>query len=106
MQKKLEDYLSEKLSQTEAKQRLASVVKALASTVIQVANLVESAPLAGQLGKLENENVQGEQQAMLDLLTNDCFVASLQACEAVVGIVSEELEEAILLSKDTSKTAK
>ena len=104
MQKKLEDYLSEKLSQTEAKQRLASVVKALASTVIQVANLVESAPLAGQLGKLENENVQGEQQAMLDLLTNDCFVASLQACEAVVGIVSEELEEAILLSKDTSKS--
>ena len=104
MQKKLEDYLSEKLSQTEPKQRLASVVKALATTVIQVANLVESAPLAGQLGKLDNENVQGEQQAKLDLLTNDCFVTNLQTCEAVAGIVSEELEEAILLSKDTSKS--
>ena len=103
MQKKLEDYLSEKLSQTEAKQRLASVVKALATTVIQIANLVESAPLAGQLGKLDNENVQGEQQAKLDLLTNDCFLANLQACDAVAGIVSEELEEAILFSKDTSK---
>ena len=74
MQKKLEDYLSEKLSQTEAKKRLASVVRALATAVIQVANLVESAPLAGQLGKLDIENVQGEQQAKLDLLTNDCFV--------------------------------
>ena len=104
MQKKLEDYLSEKLSQTEAKQRLASVVKTLATTVIQVANLVESAPLAGQLGKLANENVQGEQQAKLDLLTNDCFVTNLQTCEAVAGIVSEELEEAILLSKDTTKS--
>ena len=103
MQKKLEDYLSEKLSQTEAKQRLASVVKALATTVIQVANLVESAPLAGQLGKLDNENMQGEQQAKLDLLTNDCFVANLQACNAIAGIVSEELEEAILFLKDTSK---
>ncbi len=103
MQKKLEDFLSEKLNQTEAKQRLASVIKVLATTVIQVANLVEKAPLAGQLGKLDHENVQGEQQATLDLLTNDCFVANLQACEAVAGIVSEELEEAILLSKDVSK---
>ena len=103
MQKKLEDFLSEKLSQTEAKQRLASVIKVLATTVIQVANLVEKAPLAGQLGKLDHENVQGEQQATLDLLTNDCFVANLQACEAVAGIVSEELEQAILLSKDVSK---
>ena len=103
MQKKLEDYLSEKLSQNEAKQRIARVVKALATTVIQVANLVESAPLAGHLGKLDNENVQGEQQAKLDLLTNDCFLANLQACDAVAGIVSEELEEAILFSKDTSK---
>ena len=101
--KNLESFLSEKLSHTEAKQRLASVVKALATTVIQVANLVEKAPLAGQLGKLDHENVQGEQQAKLDLLTNDCFVANLQACEAVAGIVSEELEEAILLSTDTSK---
>ena len=103
LQKNLEDFLSEKLSETEAKQRLASVVKVLATTVIQVANLIESAPLAGQLGKLEHENVQGEQQATLDLLTNDFFVTNLQACDAISGIVSEELDDAILLGKDFSK---
>jgi fructose-1,6-bisphosphatase I / sedoheptulose-1,7-bisphosphatase len=103
LQKNLNDYLSERLNQSEANQRLASVVKAIAATVVQVASLVEKAPLAGQLGKLENENVQGEQQATLDLLTNECFVKNLQACEAVAGMVSEELDDAILLSKDASK---
>jgi fructose-1,6-bisphosphatase I / sedoheptulose-1,7-bisphosphatase len=103
MQKNLEAFLSEKLSQTEEKQRLNMVIQAIAESVKQVAHMVEKAPLAGQLGKLENENVQGEQQAKLDLLTNDCFVANLQACEAIVGMVSEELDEAIILAKGTSK---
>ncbi len=102
MLKKLEVFLSEKLGQTEEKQRLKMVIQAIAESVKQVAVMVEKAPLAGQLGKLENENVQGEQQAKLDLLTNDCFVKNLQACEAVAGMVSEELEDAIVLSKDAS----
>ena len=103
LQKNLDTFLSEKFSQSEADQRLVIVIKTIAQSVKQVANMVETAPLAGQLGKLDNENVQGEQQAKLDLLTNDCFVANLQACDAVAGIVSEELGEAILLSKDASK---
>lgn len=103
LQKNLNDFLSEQLNQTESKQRLASVVTVLAASVVEVANLVEKAPLAGQLGKLGNENIQGEQQAKLDLLTNDCFVANLKACEAVAGMVSEELDDAILLSKDNAK---
>ncbi len=102
MLKKLEVFLSEKLSQTEEMQRLKMVIQAIAESVKQVAVMVEKAPLAGQLGKLENENVQGEQQAKLDLLTNDCFVKNLQACEAVAGMVSEELEDAIVLPKDAS----
>jgi fructose-1,6-bisphosphatase len=103
MQKNLEDFLNEKLIQSEAKQRLRMVINAIAESVKQVANMIEKAPLTGQLGKLENENVQGEQQAKLDLLTNDCFVENLGACEAIAGVVSEELDEAVLLSKDTSK---
>jgi fructose-1,6-bisphosphatase I / sedoheptulose-1,7-bisphosphatase len=103
LQKNLDTFLNEMLSQSEADQRLLTVIKAIAHSVKQIAAMVEGAPLAGQLGKLANENVQGEQQARLDLLTNDCFVANLQACEAIAGMVSEELEEAILLSKDASK---
>ena len=103
LQKNLDTFLNEKFSQSEADQRLVMVIKAIAESVKQVANMVETAPLAGQLGKLDNENVQGEQQAKLDLLTNNCFVANLQACDAIAGMVSEELDEAILLSKDASK---
>jgi fructose-1,6-bisphosphatase I / sedoheptulose-1,7-bisphosphatase len=104
MQKNLEAFLSEKLNQCEETQRLVMVIAAIAESVKQVAMMVEKAPLSGQLGKLDNDNVQGEQQAKLDLLTNDCFVANLQACEAVAGMVSEELDEAILLAKDSSKS--
>ena len=103
MQKNLNNFLSEKLNQSEAQQRLAMVILAIATSTKQIANMVERAPLAGQLGKLEFENVQGEQQATLDLLTNDCFVKNLQACEAIAGMVSEELDDAILLQKDNTK---
>ncbi len=103
IQKTLDDFLREKLSQTVEKQRLTMVVEAIEKSVKQVAVMIEKAPLAGLLGKLNNENIQGEQQARLDLLTNDCFVENLQACEAIAGMVSEELDDAILLSKDTSK---
>ncbi len=103
MAKSLNNFLSEKLNQSEAQQRLRMVINAIAESVKQVANMVERAPLAGQLGKLDNENVQGEQQAKLDLLTNDCFVENLRACDAVAGMVSEELEEPILLAKDSLK---
>jgi fructose-1,6-bisphosphatase I len=48
--------------------------------------MVEQAPLAGLLGKLNNEHVQGEQQAKLDLLANDCFVKNLKACIAIYFI--------------------
>ena len=103
MQKKLDDFLNERLNQSAAQQRLRKVMGAVATSVKQVADMIEKAPLAGQLGKLDNENVQGEQQAKLDLLTNDCFVANLQTCEAVAGMVSEELDDAILLSRDASQ---
>ena len=103
LQKNLDTFLSEKFSQTEAEQRLVMVINAIADSVKQIANMVEAAPLAEQLGKLDNENVQGEQQATLDLLTNNCFVANLQACDAIAGMVSEELDDTILLQKDNTK---
>ena len=103
LQKNLDTFLNEKFSQSEADQRLVLVIKSIVESVKQVAKMVETAPLAGHLGKLDNENVQGEQQAKLDLLTNDCFVANLQACDAVAGMVSEELDDAILLQTDNTK---
>ena len=104
MQKSLNTYLSETLNQTEANQRLILVINAIVESVKQVAVMVEQAPLAGQLGKLKHNNIQGEQQAKLDVLSNDCFVANLQACEAVAGMVSEELDDAILLARDSTKS--
>ncbi|MBC7756697.1 MAG: class 1 fructose-bisphosphatase [Bdellovibrio sp.] len=104
MHKNLKTYLSENLNQTEADQRLLLVIYAIVESVKQVAIMVEQAPLAGQLGKLIHSNIQGEQQAKLDVLSNNCFVANLQACEAVAGLVSEEVDDAILLARDDTKS--
>ncbi len=103
LKKNLNEFLGENFNKNEAQHRLCMVINAIAVSVKQVAEMIERAPLAGQLGKLNNENIQGEQQAKLDLLTNDCFVANLQVCEAVSGMVSEELDDAILLHKDNTK---
>lgn len=102
-QKNLNDFLSENLGKTEAQKRLHWVIDAIATSIKQVALIIDDAALSGQLGKLDNINVQGEQQVKLDLLTNDCFVANLQVCDSVAGMVSEELKEAIFLAKDTAK---
>ena len=48
MQKNLNNFLSEKLNQSEAQQRLAMVILAIATSTKQIANMVERAPLAGQ----------------------------------------------------------
>ena len=111
MQKNLNTYLNENLSenigenfkQSEDDERLILVINAIVKSVKQIAIMVEQAPLAGQMGKLDHDNVQGEQQAKLDVLANDCFIANLQACEAVAGMVSEEVDDAILLQKDNKK---
>lgn len=101
--KSLNTFLSERLNQSEDKQRLVLALKAIVESVKQTAIMVETAPLNNQLGKLGNENVQGEQQATLDLLANNCFVDNLQACEVIAGLVSEELDHAVLFEKDVSK---
>ena len=111
MQKNLNTYLNENLSenigenfkQSEDDERLILVINAIVKSVKQIAIMVEQAPLAGLLGKLNQANVQGEQQAKLDVTSNDCFIANLQACEAVAGMVSEEVDDAILLPKDNKK---
>ena len=62
---------------------LVETIKCFAKLIIKTSKLIEEAPLNNQLGKLKQENVQGEQQTILDVESNSIFVNDLK--EKVVG---------------------
>ncbi|GBG14181.1 fructose-1,6-bisphosphatase I [Novimethylophilus kurashikiensis] len=54
---------------------------------------VNKGALLGTMGSLESENVQGEVQKQLDVITNDIFISSLEWSGHLAGMASEEMEE-------------
>ena len=70
--------------------RLLSSIK-IASKIVN--REVNKAGIADILGKVGNENVQGEEQMKLDVFANDIFIDALSHREIVCGIASEENED-------------
>lgn len=55
-----------------------------------IAKLLQKGAMSGILGSAEQENVQGETQKKLDVISNDLLKDALKACSYVAGIASEE----------------
>ena len=58
-----------------------------------ISNLVNKGELIGVLGSAESENVQGETQKKLDILTNEVFIKSNEWAGHLSGMASEEMDE-------------
>jgi fructose-1,6-bisphosphatase I len=58
-----------------------------------ISNYVNKGDLIGVLGSAETENVQGETQKKLDIITNDVFTNALMRGGQVSGLASEEMDE-------------
>ncbi len=58
-----------------------------------ISNYVNKGDLIGVLGSAGSENVQGETQKKLDIITNDVFTNTLMRGGQVAGLASEEMEE-------------
>jgi fructose-1,6-bisphosphatase I len=71
---------------------IRSALACLADAAVQIASAVESAPLKGNLGAANNVNVQGEDQKILDVMSNDISIAALQKCPEIRAMVSEEVD--------------
>lgn len=54
---------------------------------------VNKGALVGTMGSLETENVQGEVQKELDVITNDIFISSIEWSGYLAGMASEEMDE-------------
>ncbi len=66
----------------------------------RVANVVGKGSLAGLAGKAGTINVQGEEQANLDLVANDMFIRTHERGGTLAAMVSEELDDVRVIPDD------
>jgi len=74
---------------------LNAMLTDIASASKKIAIAIDSGALEGNMGNLSSENVQGEVQKALDMITNEIFIESAQQSGYVAGMVSEELSDVI-----------
>ena len=63
----------------------------------EISHLVNQGALVGVLGSAESENVQGEEQKKLDIITHDIMVKSLNWTGCLAGMASEEIDDIIAI---------
>jgi len=61
----------------------------------KIAAAIDKGAIAGNMGSLGSENIQGEVQKALDVITNDIFIEACQKSGYVAGMASEELVDVI-----------
>ncbi len=61
----------------------------------KIAAAIDKGAVAGNMGSLGSENIQGEVQKALDVITNDIFIETCQKSGYVAGMASEELVDVI-----------
>ena len=65
----------------------------IVSACKRIANAVNKGALLGTMGSLKSENVQGEVQKELDVITNALFISSLEWAGHLAGMASEEMAQ-------------
>ena len=72
---------------------LAQVISTIAATRQTIDQALQKGALAGVLGSAQHENVQGEEQKKLDVISNNYLIDALKVHPQVGGLASEELDE-------------
>lgn len=92
--------LSQVLAASAVADSLQSVLNVTTATCIEISDALKQGSLAGILGMAGNENVQGEEQKKLDVISNDMLKDALLACPAVRAIASEEEDDIVPANTD------
>ncbi len=81
--------------QGEHKDALLPILRDVTAACKKIAVVIEGGALAGNMGSLGSENIQGEVQKALDMITNDIFIKTNQQSGYVAGMASEEMDDII-----------
>lgn len=80
-------------------QEKASAVHLIMADIIQASieidTAIEGGALQGNMGNLGSENIQGEVQKALDVITNDIFIRCCNQSGLIAGMASEEMSDVI-----------
>lgn len=79
---------------------LAQAINCVLDCSKEISVLLQKGAMAGVLGSAENENVQGETQKKLDVISNDLLKDRLAKCPVVAGIASEEEDLPVAANED------
>ena len=92
--------LTQFLKQNETSADLIELINLLMSSCKEIERQLQDGALAGVLGSTEVENVQGETQKKLDVLSNDLIKMTLAESDLVRGMASEEEDEPVACHPD------
>nr|WP_320167210.1 class 1 fructose-bisphosphatase [uncultured Methylophaga sp.] len=82
---------------------LTGLLNDVISACKKIANLVNRSSILGLEGYANSNNVQGEHQKKLDILTNDVMVEHLNWTGHLAAMVSEEIDDIITIFDDYPK---
>ena len=81
-------------------QAVTEIIDGLMVACKDITHQLHLGSLAGILGSAEQENVQGECQKKLDVISNDMIKDTLAKIPAVKGIASEEEDDPVACNSD------
>jgi fructose-1,6-bisphosphatase I len=96
------EFLSSHL-QGEHRNALALMLHDIVCACKKIALAIDGGALAGNMGSLGSENIQGEVQKALDMISNDIFIETNQQSGYVAGMASEEMDEIIEVAERYSQ---
>ena len=87
----------------DASDALSPLLIDIASACKQISHLVSRGELMNVLGSAESENIHGEVQKKLDIITNDIMINTLNWGGSLASLASEEADEIIAIPKQYPK---
>ena len=99
----LSKFLIQQLKGSAELSDLAALLVDIAAAVKAISAMMAKGELGGVLGSLDTQNVQGETQKKLDVMSNTAFVNTFALGGLVAGLASEEMDDPVVIdAKDGS----
>jgi len=75
------------------------IIQGVGRAAVEIAAVLRGAVFRGALGQAGGENVQGEQQQVLDVLSDEIFLEEMRATGFICAVGSEEQEELLVIEE-------
>lgn len=96
------EFLAQHLA-SENKTDLQVILHQVADACKKISVAIDQGALDGNMGSLASENVQGEVQKALDVISNDIFIEATIKSGLFAGMVSEELDKPVEIPESHRK---